>query len=123
LRTPRRLLKVLNTRLGEAMFPEDGNRLVEDIFPGEQFSSSHCNFIGRFDLRGLHIQDRMVHYDKESEIVPEDPCRPAVNNRVIDLLTSLETKDPVPLAYVNPNKYIQHNLSSKSSLCLRTRMA
>src|SRR5260370_9464828 len=30
--------------------------------------------------------------------------------QVIDLLKSLETKDPVPLAYVNPNKYIQHNL-------------
>jgi predicted SnoaL-like aldol condensation-catalyzing enzyme len=31
--------------------------------------------------------------------------------RVVDLLKSLETKDPAPFAYVNPKKYIQHNLS------------
>src|SRR6266481_5693131 len=30
--------------------------------------------------------------------------------QVVDLLKSLETKNPVPFAYVNPNKYIQHNL-------------
>jgi predicted SnoaL-like aldol condensation-catalyzing enzyme len=35
---------------------------------------------------------------------------PRRRQQVIDLLKSLETKDPVPLAYVNPNKYIQHNL-------------
>ena len=35
---------------------------------------------------------------------------PSRKQQVIDLLKSLETKDPVPFAYVNPNKYIQHNL-------------
>jgi predicted SnoaL-like aldol condensation-catalyzing enzyme len=35
---------------------------------------------------------------------------PSRKRQVIDLLKSLETKDPVPFAYVNPNKYIQHNL-------------
>ena len=35
---------------------------------------------------------------------------PSRKQQVIDLLKSLETKNPVPLAYVNPNKYIQHNL-------------
>src|SRR6204780_1435217 len=35
---------------------------------------------------------------------------PSRKQQVIDLLKSLETKDPVRLAYVNPNKYIQHNL-------------
>jgi predicted SnoaL-like aldol condensation-catalyzing enzyme len=30
--------------------------------------------------------------------------------QVVDLLKALETKDPSPLTYVNPNKYIQHNL-------------
>ncbi len=35
---------------------------------------------------------------------------PSRKQQVIDLLKSLETKDPVALAYVNPNKYIQHNL-------------
>ena len=27
-----------------------------------------------------------------------------------EIVESLETKNPVPFAYVNPNKYIQHNL-------------
>jgi hypothetical protein len=44
----RGLLKVLNTRLGKAMLPEDGDRFVEDIFSGEQFSSSHCNIMRQF---------------------------------------------------------------------------
>jgi predicted SnoaL-like aldol condensation-catalyzing enzyme len=35
---------------------------------------------------------------------------PSRKQQVIDLLKSLETKDPVPLTYLNPNKYIQHNL-------------
>src|SRR5271165_2390172 len=35
---------------------------------------------------------------------------PSRKQQVIDLLKSLETKDPAPFAYVNPNKYIQHNL-------------
>ena len=35
---------------------------------------------------------------------------PSRKQQVVDLLKSLETKNPVPFAYVNPNKYIQHNL-------------
>ena len=35
---------------------------------------------------------------------------PSRIQQVIDLLKSLETRDPVPFAYVNPNKYVQHNL-------------
>ena len=35
---------------------------------------------------------------------------PSRKQQVVDLLKSLETKDPVPFAYVNPNKYIQHKL-------------
>jgi len=31
--------------------------------------------------------------------------------QVVDLLKSLETGDPKPLAYINPAKYIQHNLA------------
>src|ERR1700733_11507409 len=35
---------------------------------------------------------------------------PSSKQQVVDLLKSLETKDPMPFAYVNPIKYIQHNL-------------
>jgi len=42
------LFKVLDTRLSEAMLPEDWDCFIEDILSGEQFSSSHCNIIGQF---------------------------------------------------------------------------
>ena len=35
---------------------------------------------------------------------------PSRKQQVVDLLKSFETKNPGPFAYVNPNKYIQHNL-------------
>src|SRR5580704_828193 len=41
------MFKVLNTRLSEAMLPEDRDCFIEDTLAGEQFSSSHCNIIGR----------------------------------------------------------------------------
>src|SRR5208282_4861521 len=77
------LFKVLNTRLGKAMLPKDWDRFVEDIFSGEQFSSSHCNIIGQFELRDLQIKNRMVHYysEREREIVLEDPWHPTVSSR------------------------------------------
>lgn len=31
--------------------------------------------------------------------------------QVVDLLKSIETGDPTPVAHINPNKYIQHNLA------------
>jgi predicted SnoaL-like aldol condensation-catalyzing enzyme len=36
--------------------------------------------------------------------------------KVVDLLKSLETGDPVPVSYINPNKYIQHNLAAADGL-------
>ena len=30
--------------------------------------------------------------------------------KVVALLTSIETGDPKPISYINPDKYIQHNL-------------
>src|SRR5580658_845209 len=67
----RGLLKVLNTRLSEAMLPENWDCFIEDIFSSEQFSSSHCNIIRQFELRDLQIKNRMVHYysEREREIV------------------------------------------------------
>jgi hypothetical protein len=35
---------------------------------------------------------------------------PTRKQRVVDLLKSLETKASAPLAFINPDKYIQHNL-------------
>jgi predicted SnoaL-like aldol condensation-catalyzing enzyme len=40
---------------------------------------------------------------------------------VVELLKTIETGDPKPLAYINPGKYIQHNLSAGDGLSgLRT---
>src|SRR5271156_5807866 len=58
------LFKVLNTRLSEAMLPEDLDCFIEDILSGEQFSSSHRNIIAQFTQRDLQITDQMVHYYK-----------------------------------------------------------
>ena len=36
--------------------------------------------------------------------------------KVVSLLESIETGDMAPIAYINPDKYIQHNLSAKDGL-------
>jgi predicted SnoaL-like aldol condensation-catalyzing enzyme len=91
------------------MLPEDWDCFIEDILSGEQFSSSHCNIIGQFNRRLANkgLNGPLLQREKDC---PGGPMAPSRKQQVIDLLKSLETKDPVPLAYVNPNKYIQHNL-------------
>ncbi len=41
---------------------------------------------------------------------------PNPKRRVIELLTSLETGDAKPISYIDPNKYIQHNLAVPDGL-------
>lgn len=36
--------------------------------------------------------------------------------KVVELLHSLETRDPKPVEYINPNRYIQHNLAIKDGI-------
>ena len=36
--------------------------------------------------------------------------------KVVALITSIETGDPTPVAYINPKKYIQHNLMARDGL-------
>lgn len=36
--------------------------------------------------------------------------------KAVQLLKSIETGDPAPVAYINPNKYIQHNLGAADGL-------
>jgi len=42
------------------------------------------------------------HKEKDMEL--------SKKKKVVELLTSIETGDPQPVAYINPNQYIQHNL-------------
>jgi predicted SnoaL-like aldol condensation-catalyzing enzyme len=39
-----------------------------------------------------------------------EPAMTNYKNQVVELLNSIETGDSKPLAYINPDKYIQHNL-------------
>ena len=41
---------------------------------------------------------------------------PSNKEKVIALLESIETGDTAPIAYINPDKYIQHNLSAADGL-------
>ncbi len=38
-------------------------------------------------------------------------AKPSNKQQVVELLKSIETGDPKPFAYIDPNKYIQHNLA------------
>jgi predicted SnoaL-like aldol condensation-catalyzing enzyme len=46
-----------------------------------------------------------------SAVSGEPPTMPDHKQQVVELLKSIETGDSKPLAYINPHKYIQHNLA------------
>ncbi|WP_109852493.1 nuclear transport factor 2 family protein [Aquimarina sp. AU58] len=46
----------------------------------------------------------------------EAPIELSNKEKVVALLTSLETGDQKPVSYINPNKYIQHNLAVADGL-------
>jgi predicted SnoaL-like aldol condensation-catalyzing enzyme len=46
----------------------------------------------------------------------ESPAMIGHKQQVVELLKSIETGDPKPLIYINPNKYIQHNLAVADGL-------
>jgi len=45
-----------------------------------------------------------------AETRKEQPMEPTNKQKVIALLKSIETGDTLPISYINPSKYIQHNL-------------
>lgn len=46
----------------------------------------------------------------------EEPMASHQKEQVVELLKSIETGDPRPVAYINPDKYIQHNLAVRDGL-------
>ena len=46
-----------------------------------------------------------------SQASNEEPITSNYKQQVVELLKSIETGDSRPLAYINPDKYIQHNLA------------
>ena len=54
---------------------------------------------------------------KDSQIVKENiKMEISKKDQVVALLTSLETGDKTPISYINPTKYIQHNLGVADGL-------
>ena len=51
-----------------------------------------------------------------AEDLKEQPAEPTHKQKVIALLKSIETGSTVPISYINPSKYIQHNLSVDDGL-------
>jgi len=51
-----------------------------------------------------------------AETQKEPPVEPTHKQKVISLLKSIETGSTIPLGYINPSKYIQHNIGAADGL-------
>lgn len=54
--------------------------------------------------------------ENKSETKKEETMEKSNKEKVVALLKSIETGDSVPVNYINPNKYIQHNLGVADGL-------
>ncbi|MFM8911529.1 MAG: hypothetical protein ACKOE6_01265 [Flammeovirgaceae bacterium] len=54
--------------------------------------------------------------NSDSQHVKEEKMEISNKQKVVALLKSVETGDSVPVSYINPNKYIQHNLGVADGL-------
>lgn len=55
-------------------------------------------------------------FEKEAEMTNNTPTSPDPRTRVVALLESLENGDPGPASFIDPAKYIQHNLGVADGL-------
>ena len=92
-------------------FQKTGIVLLRTSSLVNSFPSSHCNLASVKSTARLANKGPNGPLLQRERLYRRTPWRPAVNNRVIDLAESrLRPKIRSPLASVNPNKYIQHNL-------------
>lgn len=54
--------------------------------------------------------------ETNSETKKQEKMKKSNKEKVVTLLKSIETGDSVPVGYINPNKYIQHNLGVADGL-------
>lgn len=54
--------------------------------------------------------------NSQSQTKNEETMERSNKEKVVALLKSIETGDTVPVGYINPNKYIQHNLGAADGL-------
>ncbi|WP_109852491.1 nuclear transport factor 2 family protein [Aquimarina sp. AU58] len=64
----------------------------------------------------LSCNSREKRNNTEKEEIMETKTQLSNKEKVVALLTSLETGDQKPVSYINPNKYIQHNLAVADGL-------
>jgi predicted SnoaL-like aldol condensation-catalyzing enzyme len=57
----------------------------------------------------------LVHFSGASQ-ADEPPALTGPKQQVVELLKSIETGDSKPISYINPQKYIQHNLAVADGL-------
>jgi predicted SnoaL-like aldol condensation-catalyzing enzyme len=58
----------------------------------------------------------LIFYLNDRALPNEKSAITGHKQQVIELLKSIETRDSKPIAYINPNKYIQHNLAVADGL-------
>ncbi|WP_074410285.1 nuclear transport factor 2 family protein [Aquimarina megaterium] len=64
----------------------------------------------------LSCNSREKRNNTEKEEIMETKTQLSNKEKVVALLTSLETGDQKPVSYINPNKYTQHNLAVADGL-------
>ncbi len=66
----------------------------------------------------LYTQTACTTDSKKEDIMDTTTVKTEISNanKVVALLKSIETGDTVPVSYINPNKYIQHNLAVADGL-------
>ena len=70
------------------------------------------NFMPRIRLGIAAVSTlAFVAYAASAQTSKEEPAMSDYKQQVVELLKSIETGDRKPIAYINPNKYIQHNLA------------
>ncbi|MFS4429851.1 hypothetical protein [Chryseobacterium sp. S90] len=58
----------------------------------------------------------LISCDNENTLKQEKNMEPSNKDKVVALLKSIETGATEPVSYINPNKYIQHNLAVADGL-------
>jgi predicted SnoaL-like aldol condensation-catalyzing enzyme len=75
------------------------------------------NFIQRVRIGVAAVNAlALVVYAASAQPSNEQPAMTNYKLQVVELLKSIETGDSKPIAYINPNKYIQHNLAVGNGL-------
>ena len=67
-------------------------------------------------ILGVGLSACQNNNNSQSQSQNEKTMTLSNKEKVVALLKSIETGDTVPVSYINPNKYIQHNLAAADGL-------